>query len=215
LGTIRPDLASGSDCLCDDHHRCRRLCIAGWMDSGPHLPGSEPTRLLSSTDMATLPLCLLMGTFAMQQASPKTFTQWPLRSLVIVAAVRLRHHRRRRAFWLRMRLDNCNRRNIRRIALPQMLRRGYSPSFATGTIAAGGTLQIADPAVVADDSYCIVAKHSSLICSSPRCSRPLLTILLILSPWRLWCGWIRAPRPRASASTGTNDGARHVGPFRR
>jgi tripartite ATP-independent transporter DctM subunit len=44
-----------------------------------------------------------------------------------------------------------------RAALPEMLARGYAPSFATGTIAAGGTLKALIPPSIVMILYCIVA----------------------------------------------------------
>ncbi|MEO7404571.1 MAG: TRAP transporter large permease, partial [Burkholderiales bacterium] len=43
-------------------------------------------------------------------------------------------------------------------ALPEMLRRGYSPAFSTGTIAAGGTLKSLIPPSIVMILYCIVAR---------------------------------------------------------
>ena len=45
-----------------------------------------------------------------------------------------------------------------RAALPEMLRRGYSPAFSTGTIAAGGTLKSLIPPSIVMILYCIVSK---------------------------------------------------------
>ena len=39
-----------------------------------------------------------------------------------------------------------------------MLKRGYSPAFSTGTIAAGGTLKSLIPPSIVMILYCIVAK---------------------------------------------------------
>ena len=45
-----------------------------------------------------------------------------------------------------------------RVALPEMLKRGYSAAFSTGTIAAGGTLKSLIPPSIVMILYCIVAK---------------------------------------------------------
>ena len=42
--------------------------------------------------------------------------------------------------------------------MPEMLKRGYSPAFSTGTIAAGGTLKSLIPPSIVMILYCIVAK---------------------------------------------------------
>jgi len=45
-----------------------------------------------------------------------------------------------------------------KVALPQMLDRGYSPAFSTGVIAAGGTLKSLIPPSLVMIIYCVVAK---------------------------------------------------------
>ena len=45
-----------------------------------------------------------------------------------------------------------------KVALPQMLNRGYKPAFSTGVIAAGGTLKSLIPPSLVMIVYCVVAK---------------------------------------------------------
>ena len=117
---------------------------AGW---GPALTflASEPVRLLSSIDMATLPLFLLMGAFA----NAAGFSE----DVYAAAAAFLGHRRGGLAYAT---IGGCAA--FGKIALPQMLRRGYSPAFATGAIAAGGTLKSLIPPSLLMILYCVVAK---------------------------------------------------------
>jgi len=131
---------------------------AGWAPALTFL-ASEPTRLLSSTDMVTLPLFLLMGTFA----NTAGFSE----DIYAMASAFLGHRRGGLAYAT---IGGCaafgavcgsttaTAATFGKIALPQMLRRGYSPSFATGTIAAGGTLKSLIPPSLLMILYCIVAK---------------------------------------------------------
>ena len=45
-----------------------------------------------------------------------------------------------------------------KVALPEMFKRGYSPAFSTGTIAAGGTLKSLIPPSIVMVLYCIATK---------------------------------------------------------
>ena len=57
-----------------------------------------------------------------------------------------------------VRLVDRDRGDVRRIALPEMLKRGYSPAFSAGTIAAGGTLKSLIPPSIVMVLYCIATK---------------------------------------------------------
>ena len=130
----------------------------GW---GPALTilASEPAGLLSSVDLATVPLFLLMGTFA----SVAGFS-----SDIYAAAAALTGHRRGglayatmagcAAFGAVCGSSTATAATFAKAALPEMLRRGYSPSFAAGTIAAGGTLKSLIPPSIVMILYCIVAR---------------------------------------------------------
>jgi tripartite ATP-independent transporter DctM subunit len=131
---------------------------AGW---GPAvtLLVNEPTGILASADLATVPLFLLMGTFA----SVAGFS-----TDIYNAAAALLGHRRgglayatiggSAAFGVVCGSSTATAAMFARAALPEMLRRGYSPAFSTGTIAAGGTLKSLIPPSIVMILYCIVSK---------------------------------------------------------
>jgi tripartite ATP-independent transporter DctM subunit len=131
---------------------------AGWAPALTFL-ASEPVRLLSSIDMATLPLFLLMGAFANAAGFSED---------VYVAAAAFLGHRRGglayatiggcAAFGAVCGSTTATAATFGKIALPQMLRRGYSPAFASGAIAAGGTLKSLIPPSLLMILYCVVAK---------------------------------------------------------
>ena len=131
---------------------------AGW---GPAftLLSSEPSGILASVDLATVPLFLLMGTFA---------TAAGFSTDIYNAAAALLGHRRGglayatigacASFGAVCGSSTATAATFARAALPEMLRRGYSPAFSTGTIAAGGTLKALIPPSIVMILYCIVAK---------------------------------------------------------
>jgi C4-dicarboxylate transporter, DctM subunit len=123
------------------------------------LLASEPASVLSNVDLATVPLFLLMGTFA-------TVAGFSADIYNAVAAVF--GHRRGglayatiggcAAFGVVCGSSTATAATFARVALPEMLKRGYSPAFSTGTIAAGGTLKSLIPPSIVMVLYCIVAK---------------------------------------------------------
>lgn len=131
---------------------------AGW---GPAvtLLASEPSSLLSSVDLATVPLFLLMGTFA----SAAGFS-----ADIYNAAAALLGHRRGglayatiggcAAFGAVCGSSTATAATFGKAALPEMLRRGYAPGFSAGTIAAGGTLKSLIPPSIVMILYCIVSR---------------------------------------------------------
>lgn len=131
---------------------------AGW---GPAFTilASEPSGLLTSVDLATVPLFLLMGTFA----SAAGFSQDIYR-----AAASFLGHRRGglayatiggcAAFGAVCGSSTATAATFAKAALPEMRRRGYADAFCTGTIAAGGTLKALIPPSIVMVLYCIVAK---------------------------------------------------------
>jgi len=131
---------------------------AGW---GPALTivASEPSGLLASVDLATVPLFLLMGTFA----SAAGFSA----DLYRAAAAFLGHRRGGlayatiggcAAFGAVCGSSTATAATFAKAALPEMLRRGYAEGFSTGTIAAGGTLKSLIPPSIVMILYCIVAR---------------------------------------------------------
>ena len=128
----------------------------GWVNAIAFL-SNELTRVLSSTDMVTLPLFLIMGTFASAAGLSE--------DIFAVAAAFLGHRRGGlayativgcAAFGSVCGSSTATAATFGKLALPQMLRRGYSTAFATGTIAAGGTLKSLIPPSLTMILYCVV-----------------------------------------------------------
>jgi C4-dicarboxylate transporter DctM subunit len=120
---------------------------------------SEPSGILSSVDLATVPLFLLMGTFVTAAGFSKD---------IYDAAGAMLGHRRGglgyatilgcAAFGSVCGSSTATAATFAKAALPEMLSRGYAPSFATATIAAGGALKALIPPSIVMILYCIVAK---------------------------------------------------------
>jgi tripartite ATP-independent transporter DctM subunit len=131
---------------------------AGWAPAVTIL-ASEPSGLLASVDLATVPLFLLMGTFASAAGFSRD---------VYNAAAALLGHRRGglayatiggcAAFGAVCGSSTATAATFAKAALPEMLRRGYSEGFSTGTIAAGGTLKSLIPPSIVMILYCIVSR---------------------------------------------------------
>lgn len=123
------------------------------------LLASGPAGLLASVDLATVPLFLLMGTFA-NVAGFSTD--------IYAAAAALLGHRRGglsyatiggcAAFGAICGSSTATAATFAKAALPEMLERGYTPAFSAGTIAAGGTLKALIPPSIAMILYCVAAK---------------------------------------------------------
>ncbi len=131
---------------------------AGWAPALTLL-ASEPSGLLSSVDLATVPLFLLMGTFATAAGFSKD---------IYSAAAALLGHRRGglayatiggcAAFGAVCGSSTATAATFAKAALPEMLRRGYAEGFSAGTIAAGGTLKSLIPPSIVMILYCIVSR---------------------------------------------------------
>jgi len=133
--------------------------IAGF---GPALSilATEPASNIASTDLAVVPLFLLMGSFASAGGLSA--------DIYNVAYAMLGHRRGGLAFAT---VGGCGlfgaicgsspatAATFGRVALPEMLKRGYAPSFAAGTIAAGGTLGSIVPPSVIMIIYAVVAEQ--------------------------------------------------------
>ena len=123
------------------------------------LLATEPASVLSNVDLATVPLFLLMGTFATMAG----FSQE-----IYAAVAALLGHRRgglayatiggSASFGVMCGSSTATAATFTRVALPEMLQRGYSPAFSTGTIAAGGTLKSLIPPSIVMVLYCIATK---------------------------------------------------------
>jgi tripartite ATP-independent transporter DctM subunit len=134
------------------------LAGGGWAPAVTFL-ASEPSYVLSSTDLAAVPLFLLMGTFASVAGFSKD---------VYVAAAAFLGHRRgglayatiagSAAFGAICGSSTATAATFAKVALPEMLDRGYARGFSSGVIAAGGTLKSLIPPSLVMIVYCIVAK---------------------------------------------------------
>src|SRR5262245_16592539 len=123
------------------------------------LLANEPTAVLSNIELATVPLFLLMGTFATMAG----FSQE-----IYAAVAAFFGHRRgglayatiggSAAFGVMCGSSTATAATFTRIALPEMLNRGYSLAFSAGTIAAGGTLKSLIPPSIVMVLYCIATK---------------------------------------------------------
>ena len=131
---------------------------AGWLPALSFL-AQEPSYVLSSTDLAAVPLFLMMGVFA----SMAGFSEDVYRA----AAAFLGHRRGglayatisgSAAFGAICGSSTATAATFGKVALPQMLGRGYAPAFSTGVIAAGGTLKSLIPPSLVMIIYCVVAK---------------------------------------------------------
>lgn len=164
----------------------------GW---GPALAmlANEPATLMASVDLATVPLFLLMGTFA---------TAAGFSTELYTAAAAVLGHRRgglayataagSAVFGAICGSSTATAATFTKAALPEMLNRGYSPSLASGTIAAGGALKSLIPPSVTMILYCVATKTfifdlfvASIIPAVLTIIFNLLTIAIIV---RLWPG---------------------------
>jgi tripartite ATP-independent transporter DctM subunit len=130
-------------------------------DWGPALTylASEPSQVLGSIDIATIPLFLLMGAFV----SVSGFS-----SDLYKAAAALLGHRKgglayatiggSAAFGAICGSSPATVATFTRVSLPEMLQRGYSPSFSGATIAAGGALKALIPPSLTMILYCVIAR---------------------------------------------------------
>lgn len=128
---------------------------------GPALTflASEPSQVLGSMDLAAVPLFLMMGAFVNVSGFSK--------DLYTAAAAMLGHRRGglsyatiggSAAFGAICGSSPATVATFTRVALPEMLQRGYSPSFSGATIAAGGALKALIPPSLSMILYCVVAR---------------------------------------------------------
>ena len=152
----------------------------GWLPALSFL-ATEPAFVLGSTDLSAVPLFLLMGSFA----SVAGFSED-----VYAAAAAFLGHRRgglayatiggSAAFGAICGSSTATAATFAKVALPQMLRRGYAPGFSSGVIAAGGTLKSLIPPSLVMIIYCVVAKTFILDMFVAAILPALLTIALNL-----------------------------------
>lgn len=130
-------------------------------DWGPALTflASEPSQVLGSTDIAAVPLFLLMGAFVNVSGFSKD---------LYTAAAALLGHRKgglayatiggSAAFGAICGSSPATVATFTRVSLPEMLARGYAPSFSGATIAAGGALKALIPPSLSMILYCVIAR---------------------------------------------------------
>lgn len=135
------------------------------VDWGPALSlmASEPAATMSNLDVAVIPLFMLMGSLA---------TVGGLGKDIYEVAYALIGHRRgglatttivaSAGFGSVCGSGVATTATFSRVALPEMLKRGYSPSLATGSVAAGGTLGIIVPPSGMMILYAILTEQSVL-----------------------------------------------------
>ncbi len=124
------------------------------------IPGIEAVTAFESLDLAIIPLFLLMGSLASVSG---------LSSDLYRVANAFFGHRRgglavatvggSGAFGAVCGSSIATVATMTRVALPQMLERGYRPAFAAGSIAAGGTLGIVIPPSLILVIYAILAEQ--------------------------------------------------------
>lgn len=128
---------------------------------GPALTflATEPSQILGSMDLAAVPLFLMMGAFVNVSGFSK--------DLYTAAAAMLGHRRGglsyatiggSAAFGAICGSSPATVATFTRVALPEMLKHGYSPSFSGATIAAGGALKALIPPSLSMILFCVVAR---------------------------------------------------------
>jgi C4-dicarboxylate transporter, DctM subunit len=128
---------------------------------GPALTflATEPSQVLGSMDLAAVPMFLMMGAFVNVSGFSKD---------LYTAAAALLGHRRgglsyatiggSAAFGAICGSSPATVATFTQVALPEMLKRNYSPSFSGATIAAGGALKALIPPSLSMILYCVVAR---------------------------------------------------------
>jgi tripartite ATP-independent transporter DctM subunit len=124
------------------------------------LLGTESSSAISNPDLAVIPLFLLMGNFA---------TASGISEDIYKLAYAIVGHRRGGLalstiggcafFGAICGSSPATAATFGRVALPEMLKRNYSPAFATGCIAAGGTLGSLVPPSVIMIIYAVMAEE--------------------------------------------------------
>lgn len=130
-------------------------------DWGPALTflATEPAQVMSSMDLTAVPLFLIMGAFVNVSGFSK--------DLYSAAAALLGHRRGglsyatiggSAAFGAICGSSPATVATFTRVALPEMLKRNYAPSFSGATIAAGGAMKALIPPSLSMIIYCVVAR---------------------------------------------------------
>ncbi len=138
------------------------ICVGLMLGWGPaiSLLKTEPTGIIANRELAVIPLFLLMGAFAGAAGLSA--------DLYRLAYALVGHYRGGLAMST---IGGCagfgavcgssvaTAATMTRVALPEMLDRGYQPSLATGCIAAGGTLGMLIPPSVIMVLYAVLTEQ--------------------------------------------------------
>ncbi len=133
--------------------------LLGW-DPAISLFKTEPSGVVASRDLAVIPLFLLMGSFAGAAGLSS--------DLYRLAYAVVGHYRGGLAmstigacagFGAVCGSSVATAATMTRVALPEMLKRGYQPGLATGCIAAGGTLGMLIPPSVILVLYAVLTEQ--------------------------------------------------------
>jgi C4-dicarboxylate transporter, DctM subunit len=146
------------------------------------LLASETATLFSSLDLAAIPLFLMMGAFATVAGLSE--------DLYRIAHAFLGH---RRGGLSMATIGGCagfgavcgsavaTAATFGKVALPQMVQRGYAPGFAAGTVAAGGTLGAIVPPSIILVVYALLAEELIITLYVAAIVPALLGMLLYLA----------------------------------
>ena len=125
--------------------------------------GSEATHVFSNLELATIPLFLLMGSFAnVAGLSTEIYTLASRTIGHVRGGIALATIGGCGVFGAVCGSSVATAATFGRIALPEMIGRGYAPSFAAGTVAAGGTLGAIVPPSTIMIIYAVVT-HSFIL----------------------------------------------------
>jgi tripartite ATP-independent transporter DctM subunit len=167
----------------------------GWAPALSLLAG-DPAAYLGSVDLAAIPLFLLMGTFA----STAGFSS----DIYAVASGFLGHRRGGLAYAS---VGGCaafgcvcgsslaTAATFAKVSLPEMLRRGYEPGFAAGSIAAGGALKNLIPPSLIMILYCVITNTFILDLFAAAVVPALLMVLFNIATIALYARFVAGAAP--------------------
>jgi tripartite ATP-independent transporter DctM subunit len=173
--------------------------------TGPALAmiASETSNALASLDLATIPLFVLMGSFAAMAGLSE--------DLYRLAYAVVGH---RRGGLAMATIGGCagfgavcgssvaTAATFGRASLPSMLARGYSPGFAAGTVASGGTLGILIPPSAIMVIYAVLAQELIITLYLAALVPALLALLLHGGAIAAYTRWRPADAPTGPRATG-------------
>lgn len=155
--------------------------IAGW-DAALSLTATEPASTMANLDLAVIPLFMLMGSLAatgglardIYETAEALIGHRPggLAATTIVASA---------GFGAVCGSAVATTATFGRVALPEMLSRGYSKGSSAGTVAAGGTLGIIVPPSSIMILYAVLTEESVLKLFSAAIIPAILSVLLYLA----------------------------------